>query len=71
MTFLSVVGNVYIVDSGNNRIRKVMVSTGTISTIAGIGNPSYSGDGGAAASAELFNPTSIALDSSGFVPFYS
>ncbi len=36
-----------------------------ITTIAGTGSWSYSGDGGAATSATLFNPSSVALDSSG------
>ncbi len=56
----------YIADSSNNRIRKVTVSTGIISTIAGSGTSgSYSGDGGAASSAALNYPRGVALDSSG------
>ena len=58
-------GNVYIADRNNHRIRKVMVSTGIISTIAGTGVSSYSGDGGAATSAELNVPQGVAVDSSG------
>ncbi len=58
-------GNVYISDNSNNRIRKVAVSTGIITTFAGTGASSYSGDGGAATSAELAYPTGIALDNSG------
>ncbi len=59
----------YIVDRGNNRIRKVTVSTGIITTIAGSSTSgSYSGDGGAATSAALNNPSGVALDSSG-TPF--
>jgi hypothetical protein len=61
----SPLGNVYIADFGNNRIRKVTVSTGIITTIAGTGTNSYSGDGGAATSATLYNPFGVALDSSG------
>lgn len=56
-------GNIYIADSGNHRVRKI--SNGTITTIAGTGSPGYTGDGGAATSAELNNPTGLALDSSG------
>jgi hypothetical protein len=48
-------GNVYISDSGNQRIRKV--SNGAIATVAGNGTMGYSGDGGAATSAELNTPT--------------
>jgi hypothetical protein len=44
-------GNLYIADSGNNRIRKV--SGGTIVTIAGNGNGGFSGDGGPATNASL------------------
>ncbi len=54
--------NVYIADSSNNRIRKVTVSTGIISTIAGTGAASYSGDNGPATSATLSNPYGVTLD---------
>ena len=56
-------GNLYISDSNNNRIRKV--SNGTITTIAGNGKGAFSGDGGPAATASLFDPFGIALDSAG------
>ena len=62
---MSNIGNVYIADYGNHRIRKVTVSTGTITTIAGTGTGSYSGDNGAATSATLYNPSGVAVDSSG------
>ena len=63
----------YIADSGNSRIRKVTVSTGIISTIAGSistiagssTSGSYSGDNGAATSATLNWPSGVAVDSSG------
>ena len=55
----------YIGDQSNNRIRKVTVSTGIITTIAGTGSASYSGDGGAATSAALNYPEGVALDASG------
>jgi len=58
-------GNVYIADTTNNRIRKVNMSTGIISTVAGNGTAGYSGDGGAATSAEINLPGGIAVDSSG------
>ena len=60
-------GNYYIADKSNNRIRKVTVSTTIISTFAGTGTASYSGDNGQATSASLNSPTGIALDSSGNV----
>ena len=62
---MSNIGNVYIADSYNSRIRKVTVSTGIISTIAGTGASSYSGDNGAATSATLNYPAGVALDASG------
>lgn len=61
--------NLYIADAVNNRIRKVTASTGVISTIAGIGTGGFSGDGGAATSAQLNKPYSIDVDNSGNVYF--
>ncbi len=58
-------GNVYIADTCSNRIRKVTVSTGIITTIAGTGTYSYSGDNGQATSATLMSPYGVSLDSSG------
>jgi RHS repeat-associated protein len=58
-------GNIYIADTANNRIRKVTASTGNITTVAGNGTAGYSGDGSLAVNAELNNPTSVAVDSSG------
>lgn len=58
-------GNLYICDSGNNRIRKV--AGGNISTIAGNGTAGSTGDNAAATSAELANPTGVAVDASGNV----
>jgi trimeric autotransporter adhesin len=57
-------GNLYIADQGNHRVRKV--SNGTISVFAGNGTAGYSGDGGAATSAEV-EVTGLAVDSSGNV----
>jgi DNA-binding beta-propeller fold protein YncE len=58
-------GNVYIADTGNQRIRFVSATTGIISTIVGDGNRDYNGDGIAATSASLYYPLGVALDSSG------
>jgi uncharacterized repeat protein (TIGR03803 family) len=58
-------GNIYIADSCNSRIRKVTVSTGIITTVAGDGTAGYSGDGGAATKAELDDPIGVGLDTSG------
>ena len=56
-------GNVYIADTYNHRIRKIKSSTGIISTIAGTGTSSYSGDGIDATSATLSYPCGIVIDS--------
>ena len=65
---VSNIGNVYIADRNNHRIRKV--STGIISTIAGTGTSSYSGDNGAATSATLSYPHGVAVDASGRILYY-
>ncbi|MBI4854996.1 MAG: Ig-like domain-containing protein [Acidobacteria bacterium] len=58
-------GNFFIADSGNNRIRKVDIASGLISTIAGNGTDGFSGDGGLATRAMLNQPTAIIFDSQG------
>lgn len=62
-------GNLYIADSQNNEVRKIVLSTGTISTLAGCPTcqPGYSGDEGLATDALLDNPTGVAVDSAGNV----
>ena len=57
-------GNLYIADAGNHRIRRVDTS-GIITTIAGTGEPGYSGDGGPAAEAQLASPVALAVDGAG------
>ena len=51
---------VYIADSGNNRIRKIDTNK-IITTIAGTGTNGFSGDGGPATSAQLFTPVRVTL----------
>jgi sugar lactone lactonase YvrE len=58
-------GNIYIADEGNHRIRKVDITTGNITTIAGNGVPAYGGDGGPAIDASLQNPKSVWVDVNG------
>ncbi len=58
-------GNLYIADQINNLVRKVAAGTGVITTFAGNGTAGYTGDGGPAASAELYDPFSLALDNAG------
>jgi|GEM_PF-1175564 len=59
-------GTVYIVDSGAHALRKIDTD-GTFTTIAGTGEPAYSGDGDAATAAGLNNPTAIALEGTGTI----
>ena len=58
------VGNLYIADSQNNRIRRVSPD-GTITTVAGTGQSGFSGDGSPASTATLALPTGVAVDNSG------
>ena len=57
-------GNVYIADTGNNRIRKVSAD-GIISTVAGNGTTGFSGDSGPATGAALNSPQAVAVDVGG------
>jgi hypothetical protein len=58
-------GNLYITDSFNNRIRKVIVATGVITTVAGDGTEACGGDNGLATDAQLQSPAGIAVDEDG------
>ncbi len=58
-------GNMYISDRSNNRIRKVDVSTGVITTVVGTGTASSTGDGSVATSASTRGPCFSRFDSSG------
>jgi sugar lactone lactonase YvrE len=57
--------NLYIADSENNAVRKVISSTGKIATLAGDGTAVFSGDGFNANLAGLYKPYSVYLDASG------
>jgi len=61
---LDAVGNLYIADQGNHRIRQV-TPAGIISTVAGTGTAGHFGDNGPATSAQLNTPQGIALDAAG------
>lgn len=58
-------GNVYFADSYNSRVRKIDAATGVITTVAGTGSTSYSGDNGPAVQAGVPYPVSVALDTKG------
>ncbi len=55
-------GNIYIADNSNSRIRKIDAVTGIINTICGTGTSGYSGDGGPAISAEINSVYGICVD---------
>lgn len=58
-------GNLFITDTGNQRIREVATGTGIISTIAGNSTQGYSGDGGPSSHSSLNTPFATAVDTSG------
>src|SRR6266699_5548734 len=58
-------GNVLIAESGNSRVRRVNVTTGTIETVAGNGLAGFGGDGGPATDASLNEPIGIAVGPGG------
>ena len=57
-------GNLYIADTGNNRIRKIGPD-GIITTVAGDGIAGFGGDGGPASQAQLNHPEGVAVDARG------
>lgn len=62
-------GNLYVSDTGNQRIRRVDARTGIISTVAGTGEKGFSGDGGPATEARLNEPYGLAIDRDGTIYF--
>jgi sugar lactone lactonase YvrE len=62
-------GNLYIGDTRNQRVRKVTLSSGLISTVAGNGTKSFAGDGGVATSAGLATPRGVAAAADGSIYF--
>ncbi len=58
---------IYLADQENNRIRRIDIATKEVTTVAGTGAAGYSGDGGAALSAELNYPCDVACAPNGDV----
>lgn len=54
-------GHLYIADTMNHRVRRVDAKTGLISTLAGVGQPRFSGDGGPSVNAGLNEPAALAV----------
>lgn len=61
--------DIYLGDSAVGRIRKIDAATGIITTVAGIGLPGYTGDGGPATQARIGAPTAIRFDATGALYF--
>ncbi len=58
-------GDIYVVDRLNAAVRKIEAATGIITTVAGTGEPGYSGDGGPGTRAQLREPNDVFLDGRG------
>jgi len=58
-------GNLFFVEMKNHLIRRVDAKTKMISTVAGTGEPGFSGDGGPAVKAQFRQPHSIQFDPRG------
>ena len=55
-------GDLYVCDNGNDRIRKIDMTAGTITTVLGTGQMSSNGDGGPATEASVNGPDAICID---------
>jgi streptogramin lyase len=60
-------GNLLLTDRSNARIRRIDLTTGIITTVAGTGEAGYDGDGGPAAEAVLSYPFGVGLDRDGSI----
>ena len=62
---LAPTGDIYISDTGNHAVRRILAATGILTTIAGTGAAGYAGDGGSATLAQFNRPRGIAVASTG------
>ena len=58
-------GDIFIADSGNNRVREVNASTGKITTVSGNNVAAETGDGGTASAASMHGPSALYFDQTG------
>jgi sugar lactone lactonase YvrE len=66
MVFLDGKGQLYVVDTSNHRVR-LIAPNGTIRTVAGNGQRTYSQDGGHALKTAFMTPSSITVDRAGYM----
>lgn len=59
------VGNLFIADTLNSRVRRVDAQSGIITTVAGTGIPGFSGEGSSPTAASMFYPRYVSLDHAG------
>ena len=60
-------GNLFVCEATNHIVRRIDAATGIITTVAGTGEQGYSGDGGPATEATMYEPYSLAISSDGTV----
>ena len=60
-------GNLFFCEARNHIVRRVDANTGVVTTVAGTGEPGYSGDGGSAVAATLNEPYSLEVDADGSI----
>ncbi len=58
-------GNMFVCEARNHCVRRIDGQTGAITTVAGTGEPGYSGDGGPATQAQLYEPYALTVDGNG------
>ncbi len=62
-------GDLYVCEIDTDRVRRIDMETGSISTVAGTGEVGYAGDGGPATAALLSDPYEVRFDSGGNMYF--
>jgi sugar lactone lactonase YvrE len=62
---LDALGNLYVADTNNHRVRRIAAATGIITTVAGNGVEAFAGDNGPATAASIDSPNGLALDAVG------